>query len=207
MSLRMSSRAHLWTWAETPASAAPTTSSLSVLARSLGLRVRSRFSDTNPVAAGLAGSIALPGDNVAGFAVFASEMSGKRFALLRDIVPGSPGKASVTPRCCWRPERRHSSSALLGVLRCCGRHLGNETRPYATEPARCRASAGASPLAPMQLIELGNHQCGCPSGHKVAKNVGRLERHEGAGKSIGLDPASVVTRSTEAATGFRCLLM
>ena len=42
----------------------------------------------DPVAAGLAGSLAHPGENVTGFSIFAPEMSGKRLELLRDIVPG-----------------------------------------------------------------------------------------------------------------------
>jgi putative ABC transport system substrate-binding protein len=42
----------------------------------------------DPVAGGLAGSLAHPGENVTGFSIFAPEMSGKRLELLRDIVPG-----------------------------------------------------------------------------------------------------------------------
>jgi len=41
----------------------------------------------DPVVAGLAGSLANPGDNVTGFTLLAPEMSGKRLELLRDIVP------------------------------------------------------------------------------------------------------------------------
>jgi len=42
----------------------------------------------DPVAAGLASSLARPGENVTGLTLFAPEMSGKRLELLRDIVPG-----------------------------------------------------------------------------------------------------------------------
>ena len=42
----------------------------------------------DPVAAGLASSLAHPGGNVTGFTALAPEMSGKRLELLRDIVPG-----------------------------------------------------------------------------------------------------------------------
>jgi len=41
----------------------------------------------DPVAGGLAGSLAHPGENVTGFSIFAPEMSGKRLELLRDLVP------------------------------------------------------------------------------------------------------------------------
>ena len=41
----------------------------------------------DPVAAGLASSLAHPGGNVTGFTALAPEMSGKRLELLRDLVP------------------------------------------------------------------------------------------------------------------------
>jgi putative tryptophan/tyrosine transport system substrate-binding protein len=48
--------------------------------------VGAAFTD-DPVAAGLVSSLGQPGGNVAGLAIFAPEMSGKRLELLRDLVP------------------------------------------------------------------------------------------------------------------------
>ena len=42
----------------------------------------------DPVAAGLVESLARPGGNVTGFSIVATELSGKRLELLKEIVPG-----------------------------------------------------------------------------------------------------------------------
>jgi len=42
----------------------------------------------DPVAAGLAGSMARPGGNATGFSNLAAELAGKRLGLLRELVPG-----------------------------------------------------------------------------------------------------------------------
>jgi putative ABC transport system substrate-binding protein len=42
----------------------------------------------DPVAAGLVDSLAHPGGNVTGFSILASDLSGKRLELLKEVVPG-----------------------------------------------------------------------------------------------------------------------
>jgi len=72
----------------------------------------------DPVAAGLVGSLAHPGENVTGFSIFAPEMSGKRLELLRDIVPGLARVGILFTR------QSASHPALLLATREAAHHLG-----------------------------------------------------------------------------------
>jgi putative ABC transport system substrate-binding protein len=80
------------------------------------LPIVSRFSD-DPVAAGLAASLAHPGGRVTGIYSLAEELSAKRLALLREALPRlsrvavlmSAGNPSSTR---WLDETREAASAL-----------------------------------------------------------------------------------------------
>jgi len=72
----------------------------------------------DPVAAGLVGSLAHPGENVTGFSIFAPEMSGKRLELLRDIVPGLARVGILFTR------QSASHPALLLATRAAAHQLG-----------------------------------------------------------------------------------
>ena len=73
----------------------------------------------DPVAAGLVGSLAHPGENVTGFSIFAPEMSGKRLELLRDIVPHLMRVAVLwTPQSAAHPallRAAHQAAHELGI--------------------------------------------------------------------------------------------
>jgi len=57
----------------------------------------------DPVKAGLVASLARPGGNVTGLTLFASELSGKRLQLLKEVVPRSTLVARHTE--CDSPQR------------------------------------------------------------------------------------------------------
>ncbi len=42
----------------------------------------------DPIAAGLITSLARPGENIVGFNLFSTELSGKRLELLKEAIPG-----------------------------------------------------------------------------------------------------------------------
>ena len=76
-------------------------------------------SAADPVATGLVASLSRPGGNVTGVSLLASALSGKKFALLRDLVPGAaaigalvnPGYAGVKAQV----DEFQAAAAQLGV--------------------------------------------------------------------------------------------
>jgi putative ABC transport system substrate-binding protein len=59
-------------------------------------------STSDPVAAGLAASLARPGGNITGVSIdTAGELVGKRLELLRELIPGATKVAFLTPRHGW----------------------------------------------------------------------------------------------------------
>jgi putative ABC transport system substrate-binding protein len=63
----------------------------------------------DPIGMGLIANLSRPGGNVTGLAVQATDLAGKRLALLREIVPVSAGwrswSMSTIPAPCWRWAR------------------------------------------------------------------------------------------------------
>jgi putative ABC transport system substrate-binding protein len=74
----------------------------------------------DPVAAGLAASLAHPGGNVTGFSGFGSELSGKRLQLLKEVLPAISRVAAL-----WNPAESMSQRRVTEEA---GRTLGLELR-------------------------------------------------------------------------------
>jgi putative tryptophan/tyrosine transport system substrate-binding protein len=49
----------------------------------------------DPIEAGLVGSLARPGGNFSGVTMLAPDLAGKRLALLKEVVPATPGRVAV----------------------------------------------------------------------------------------------------------------
>jgi putative ABC transport system substrate-binding protein len=75
------------------------------------------FTAVDPVASGLANSLASPGRNVTGIAVFSEETTVKRVELMREVAPRAIRLATVTTKVSKGPQS-------LGPLLDAGRKLG-----------------------------------------------------------------------------------
>src|SRR6516165_10512431 len=108
------------------------TSSVAILAvkeASSTMPIVMSFIGEDPVAKGLANSLAHPGGSATGVAMLAAEMDGKRASLLHDFVPSARRFAILTGR-----PPRHAEGAE--EARRVARKLGLETDAfYADEPA------------------------------------------------------------------------
>ena len=83
----------------------------------------------DPVASGLADSLARPGRNVTGIAVFSEETSVKRVELMREVVPRAVRLGTVTTKLSNGPQ------SLAPVLDT-GRKLGFTVQPiHVDDPA------------------------------------------------------------------------
>jgi len=80
------------------------------------------FAAVDPVASGLADSLARPGRNVTGVAVFSEETSVKRVELMREVVPGAVRLGTVTTKA------TSGAQSLAPVLET-GRKLGFTVEP------------------------------------------------------------------------------
>jgi putative ABC transport system substrate-binding protein len=78
------------------------------------------FSSIDPVKSGFVESLGRPGGNVTGVAMIADEISGKRVALLKEMLPGAPRIAILT-------QANHSSSpGQVAAARPTAKSLGIE---------------------------------------------------------------------------------
>jgi putative ABC transport system substrate-binding protein len=75
------------------------------------------FIAADPVASGLAQSLAHPGGNVTGVAVLAEETSVKRVELMREVAPGAVRLAAVVTKVAQSPR-------ILGPIQETGHKLG-----------------------------------------------------------------------------------
>jgi putative ABC transport system substrate-binding protein len=80
------------------------------------------FAAVDPVASGLADSLARPGRNVTGIAVFSEETSAKRVELMREVVPRAVRLGTVTTKV------SNGAQSLTPVLET-GRKLGFTVEP------------------------------------------------------------------------------
>src|SRR5215469_1683903 len=78
---------------------------------------------SDPVGAGLVGSLARPGGNTTGFMIFEYSMSGKWLELLKQIVP------SVTRAAVLRDSANPAGIAQFGAIRATGSSLGVDVSP------------------------------------------------------------------------------
>ena len=101
------------------------------------------FSSIDPVKSGFVESLARPSGNVTGVAMFADEISGKRVALLKEMLPWAPRIAMLT-------QANHSSSpSQVAAARPTAKSLGIEldvvevrdSRDYDTAFAAANKSA------------------------------------------------------------------
>jgi putative ABC transport system substrate-binding protein len=61
----------------------------------------------DPVGSGLVASLSRPGGNITGLSILAPDLAGKRYELLREVVPGLRRLAilaNVVPFSCRRPQ-------------------------------------------------------------------------------------------------------
>jgi putative tryptophan/tyrosine transport system substrate-binding protein len=68
----------------------------------------------DPVAAGLVNSLARPGGNVTGFSILVTELNGKRFEMLSDLVPGVRAELAGGGRSIRPDPRRHGRGQCRG---------------------------------------------------------------------------------------------
>src|SRR5215831_7768860 len=109
--------------------AASTVAILAVKEASSTMPIVMSFIGKDPIAKGLADSLARPGGSVTGVAMLAAEMDGKRASLLHDFVPAARRIAILTGR-----PPRHAEGAEEAQR--VARKLGLETDVfYADEPA------------------------------------------------------------------------
>jgi putative ABC transport system substrate-binding protein len=98
---------------------------------------------SDPVGAGLVGSLARPGGNTTGFMIFEYSMSGKWLELLKQIVP------SVTRAAVLRDSANPAGIAQFGAIRATGSSLGVDVSPIdvrnASEIERDVAAFARSP--------------------------------------------------------------
>ena len=60
----------------------------------------------DPVGTGLVGSLAHPGGNATGLSVLATELSGKRLEMLREIIPTASRGTTPIRAWCYAPRKR-----------------------------------------------------------------------------------------------------
>jgi putative ABC transport system substrate-binding protein len=105
-------------------------------------------SGADPVAGGLAKSLARPGGNITGIANLVQELEGKRLELLKEAIPGL-ARVAIVVNPSQGPDRRGAPSSRLAAI---GKALDLETRVFEVARARdlgetfaavSRARAGA----------------------------------------------------------------
>ena len=84
------------------------------------------FTAVDPVASGLADSLAHPGRNVTGIAVFSEETTVKRIEIMREVVPGAVRLGTVTTKV------TRGAQSLAPVLET-GRKLGFAVEPISVD--------------------------------------------------------------------------
>ena len=99
------------------------------------------FTAVDPVASGLADSLARPGRNVTGIAVFSEETTVKRVELMREVVPGAVRLGTVTTKV------SKGAQSLAPVLET-GRKLGFTVEPINVDDPADLAKA----LSPEVLV-------------------------------------------------------
>jgi putative ABC transport system substrate-binding protein len=105
-------------------------------------------SGADPIAGGLAKSLARPGGNITGIANLVQELEGKRLELLKEAIPGL-SRVAIVVNPSQGPDRRGAPSSRLAAI---GKALDLETRVFEVARARdlgetfaavSRARAGA----------------------------------------------------------------
>ena len=82
----------------------------------------------DPVAAGLVDSLARPGGNATGFSIVASDLSGKRLELLKEIV------SEVSPVAVMLNTRNPQSQFELNEMQAAARAMGLQLHPVQVSP-------------------------------------------------------------------------
>ena len=109
------------------------------------------FIGEDPIAKGLADSLARPGGSATGVAMMAAQLDGKRASLLHEFVPAARRIAILTGR-----PPRHAEGAEEAQR--VARELGLETDVfYADEPADYVAAFAGMRTGPLRGV--GHHLC------------------------------------------------
>jgi putative tryptophan/tyrosine transport system substrate-binding protein len=136
------------------------TNPVAIAARATDATIPIVWIGVDPIAAGLAASLARPGGNITGVSLFDNETHAKRLQILKDVVPPASKVAFLSPRGAWENA---GGQALQRALQEVGRRLGLSVIPMLVDESTAleyrRAFAEITQEHPDALIvsDMGDH--------------------------------------------------